>query len=88
MTRKLTDAQFRLLTVLADAASQGIAPGEAAFRAGYRGKGRSGAGRAPQWTGRVIMNMPERIRPKWSTGRVFITPAGLVALTSRGRQGA
>lgn len=84
----LTDAQLRLLTALADAGSAGLPPGEAAFRAGYKGKGRSGAGRAPQWTGRIIKNLPERLRPKWKTGRLYITPAGLAALAKNGREGS
>jgi hypothetical protein len=84
---KLTDAQFRLLTVIADAGSSGLRPGEAAFRAGYKGKGRSGAGRAPQWTGRVAMNMPAGLMTYRGRGW-SITPLGLHVLAGHGREGA
>lgn len=83
----MTPAQLRLLNVIADAGSHGVPPGEAAFRAGYKGKGRSGAGRAPQWTGRVVANMTPEIRPKWSHGRLYITSRGLKVLADNGRQG-
>ncbi len=87
MTIKLTDAQHRLLTALADAGSHGLRPGEAAFRAGYQGKGRSGAGRAPQWTGRVAANMPPGLMAHCKQGWK-ITPRGLAVLTEYGRGGA
>jgi hypothetical protein len=84
----MTRAQHRLLTVIADASSRGIRPGEAAFQAGYKGKGRSGAGRAPQWTGRVLLNMPEGLVKRDTGGMLYITARGLAALARQGREGA
>lgn len=84
---KLTDAQFRLLTVLADAGSHGCRPGEAAFRAGYKGKGRSGAGRAPMWTGRVAARMPTGLIAEDGDGWK-ITARGLQVLKENGREGS
>lgn len=56
---KLTPAQKRLLLALVNATIERPMTGSnAAWAAGYQGKGRSGAGRAPQWTGRVMLNMP------------------------------
>lgn len=55
---KLTSAQKRFLLALVDA-KQPMTGSNVAWAAGYQGKGRSGAGRAPQWTGRMMLNMPE-----------------------------
>lgn len=56
---KLTPAQKRLLLALVNTTiDRPMTGSNVAWAAGYQGKGRSGAGRAPQWTGRVMLNMP------------------------------
>jgi len=75
---KLTPKQRQMLLVLY-AAKQPLPPGEIAFRCGYKGRpaNHGGAGRAPMWTGRMIMNLPP--------GLVGHTSAG-IELTYRGRR--
>jgi hypothetical protein len=80
---KITPAQKRMLLALLDAGMP-LAGGELAFRSGYKGNGRSGAGRAPQWSGRVMLHMPEGlIRDGFFS---FSRTIRLYELTERGRQ--
>jgi hypothetical protein len=57
---KPTPRQRDLLRVLLDAPTNGLPPGEIAFRCGYDGRKQPGGGygRAPMWTGRMLANMP------------------------------
>lgn len=80
---KLTPAQKRLLLALVNTTvDRPMTGSNAAWAAGYQGKGRSGAGRAPQWTGRVMLNMPadlvrQRGRDHWLTDKGRAIAEGL-----------
>lgn len=80
---KLTPKQLQVLTVLFEA-GRPMTGSNLAFACGYQGKGRSGAGRAPQWTGRMMLNMPTGLvkrRTLLRTSRITV-----FELTDKGRR--